>query len=114
MSRKKNKTTKLFVLALMILLVPNLLVALFNYWDNKDFKEELTMNQAHCYERAEFYKFPGQVCDQIISNVKDAQRASKSNVNLGFLLLTGIIYGLSAGILGLREQVDELKEKIDV
>lgn len=114
MSNKNIKTSKLLLMGLVIFGIPSFSAGLFNYWDRKDFQEELSMNRDLCYERADRYKFPAEVCNEIISNVKDAHRASKSNVNLSILALSGIIYGLATGLIGLKAEIDELKEKIDV
>jgi hypothetical protein len=114
MFNKMGKTSRLLVMAFVIIALPNIVLMLFERWDRNDFREEANFNRELCYERAERDNYSKTICDQIVSNVSDAQKSSSKSSRQMVLFLTMIIFGLGCGIIGLKTQIDELKAKIDV
>jgi hypothetical protein len=114
MFNKMGKTSRLLVMALVIIALPNIVLMLMDNWDRKEFREEANFNRESCYRRAERDNYSRTICDQIVSNALDTQRASSRSSKQTVLFLTMIIYGLACGTLGLKTQIDELKAKSNV
>lgn len=114
MDSKKIKTTTYLLLALAIIVIPNLLIGYYNYRTRVDFLDALRMNQEACYEQAEQNNFSKTVCNQIRVNARDAFSSARDFPNITALVLTSIIYSLTVAVVGLKNQIEELKEKTDV
>lgn len=116
MDSKKNKITlkNYLVLSLVIMVIPNVLVDYFNHQTRNNFYDHLREDTEICYERAAQDNFPRTICSEIKANTKEAFLSAAEMPQFMFLAMTGLIFGLSFGLIGLKKQIDELKEKIDV
>ena len=110
MLNKKVNYIHYLVIALVVMIIPITLESYKNYHMNKTFHERLKENRESCYEEAAQSNFSRTICNEIISNVRDSHSdISQTNT----LLLTGVMFGLATGMLGLKKHIDELKERLN-
>lgn len=113
MSDKKSNIKTYLILAFFLIVLPNALVFYLDYDSKNTFRRYLLENEEICAQRAERDKFPVEVCNQIKTNARDTFNESRNFLTPTVLLFSTLIYNLAIVNVGLRKQIDELKEKID-
>jgi hypothetical protein len=110
---KKNPNIQYLVGFVTIFLLP----AIFFLWVSRDarhtFDETLQENRDVCISTAERENLPTELCTQAASQARETFSSATSTIWPLASILLGVNFGLFCGILGLRRQLAELKEKID-
>lgn len=113
MNKKSNGIWSHLTLALFLIVLPNLFIVGLHFQTNKLFYEQLESNREVCRDRAKLYNFSDSICYEVISNSREAFSSARENYSYPFIMLTAVVYTLTVTVLGLRKQIEELKEKID-
>ncbi len=96
------------------MIAPNVFVGYFRLVDTETFYERLREDHEICYQRFKDDNVPPSICNEIRKSAVNAYREASSRDYVTVPLLTGIIFALGLGLIGLKGRIEELKEKIDV
>jgi len=113
---KKLKGRFYYVAALLIIfVVPTLMLHFFNQSDDDEFYDRVRKDHETCVQRAERYSIDDRWCDEI----RDASRTTYdlssgySRTNALLMFTQPLLFILLIGMMNLKKQVEELKEKIN-
>lgn len=101
-------------LFLFVMVLPNVIANYFEAETRAVFHARLERADERCYERFKRDQIPTSICTEIEKSARLAFDEATHGGGAYRLLLTCLIGGLAFGLIELRRQVKELKEKTDV
>ncbi len=116
MSKKTKYIINYALTFIFIFIVPNALYHYFSLENDKLFYKHVSEDEEICYQRAKRDSVDTRWCSEISNAAQLAYSRSSRGFNISHLLLliSPLLFVLIIGIGNLRNQVEELKEKVDV
>lgn len=115
MNKKWKDIIGYAVIFIFIFIVPTLLQTYFNRSESESFNEWANEDHEICVQRSERDTIDKRWCDEIRSTAKMTYNSAvnSSNNDLLFRIFQPLFFVLLIGMMNLKKQVEELKEKIN-
>ena len=112
---EKSKAIQPYLLVfIFVLIIPHIFFGVSTYHLSGRYYEQAEKSRDLCIKHAKEDYLLETTCMQISSEAREAYSSATKVYNPTIIMLLGILFSLSLGMIALKKQIDELKEKLNV